>query len=964
MRRAAAGGNSERIGGPSGLMLERFRRAHEAFLESRTAACENRREKLFRDCERLLGELMHEEKYEAATAVSDAILGLLSPEELGKHIRYWDILRARAVDEKMKTEIMPLLRLGRWAAADARYVEIAGLDDKGVYAHARSEEVERQRHETETSAKKQTVIARVRTLLAARFLSADEEMQRDPDFGLLPPEEYGALKVNFIRAWAKQRLGLDLDNQQAAAVAAVRGDVEVVARAGSGKTRTLVSRALFLQLHCEVPPQAILLLAFNKAAADEMSERLKHALDGRTPPHVMTFHALAHALVHPEEDLLYDNSGTGELGLSRKIQEVVDEHLRSARYRPLIRDVMLAHFRKDWEQIVRGGFHLPAEDLVKWRRALPRETLKGDYVKSLGERVIANTLFEHDIEYKYERGFRWGGTNYKPDFTILLPDGSGVVIEYFGMKGDSDYDEMCQEKRQFWATRSQWHLIEFCPSDIAANGLEGFSRLLLERLAEAGITGMRLSEQETWRRIERRGIDRFTSAMRTFVNRCRKRDCSPSDLGRLVARHEPITEAEDGFLEVAQSVYLGYLQRLEESQQEDFDGLLRRAITCLGEGRTSFVRERGQERGDTRNLRFVLVDEFQDFSELFYGLLQGIRAQNPTAQLFCVGDDWQAINGFAGSDPRFFAEFATKFRETSQAFVSTNYRSPAGVVELGNALMAGRGIPSVASRHDEGWVRAGCLSDFTPSVIEKERHAGDDATPAVLRLVRHLLDRDYDVVMLARRHAVPWYVSYGPDTPEGPHELERFAEHIRSFLPPSDWVRVTAATVHQYKGQEKAAVILLDADERSFPLIHPTWMFLRVFGDTVEQLEAEERRLFYVALTRPQQALVILSDDARRRSPYIVEIRARLEPKPIVWSELSEVAPIDGGWLVVSVSNAYHVHEMLKAAGYSFDGAGKLWHRAFRAEGFDFGELCRQAWAQGSVRIEVRSEGGTLMHAK
>jgi DNA helicase-4 len=864
----------------------------------------------------------------------------------------------------MHTEIRPLLRLGKWTEADALNAQIVCLDDKGVYARARSEEEERRRHEAETCARKQRLTAEVRALLAAQFLSADEEIQRDPDFGLLSPEEYSALKVGFIRKWAKQELGLDLDDQQAGAVAAVRGDVEVVARAGSGKTRTLVARALFLQLHCGVSPQALLLLAFNKAAADEMSERLKRALDERTPPHVMTFHALAHALVHPEEDLLYDNSSSGELGLSREIQQVVDEHLQSARYRPLIRDLMLAHFQKDWEQIVKGGFHLPAEDLVKWRRALPRETLKGDYVKSLGERVIANALFEHDIEYKYERNFRWGGVNYRPDFTILLPDGCGVVIEYFGLKGDSDYDGMCQEKREFWATRSGWRLIEFCPADVAANGVEGFSHLLLERLEEVGVTGKRLSDQEMWRRIERRGIDRFTGAMRTFVNRCRKRDYSASDLGRLVAQHEPITEAEGGFLEVAQSVYSGYLQRLEENQQEDFDGLMRRAIAFLKEGHSSFVRRKGREQGDIRNLRFVLVDEFQDFSELFHGLLQGIRALNSTAQFFCVGDDWQAINGFAGSDLRFFAEFDTQFRDTSRAFVGTNYRSPVGVVELGNALMAGRGIPAVPYRPDKGWVKAGCLSDFFPSVVEEARHAGDEATPAVLRLARHLLDRNCDVVMLARRHAVPWYVNYGPDAPEGPDELERFAEHIRSFLPPSDWGRVTASTVHQYKGREKAAVILLDADERCFPLIHPTWMFLRVFGDTVEQLEAEERRLFYVALTRSQQALAILSDDAKRRSPYMVETRTRLALDAIAWPELSEVATIGGSWLVVTVANAFAVRELLKDSGYRWDNERKLWYRSVMGEGFDFEDLCRQAWAQSGVSIAVHSEDGRLLHAR
>jgi DNA helicase-4 len=161
-----------------------------------------------------------------------------------------------------------------------------------------------------------------------------------------------------------------------------------------------------------------------------------------------------------------------------------------------------------------------------------------------------------------------------------------------------------------------------------------------------------------------------------------------------------------------------------------------------------------------------------------------------------------------------------------------------------------------------------------------------------------------------------------------------------------------------------AAVILLDADERCFPLIHPTWMFLRVFGDTVEQLEAEERRLFYVALTRSQQALAILSDDAKRRSPYMVETRTRLALDAIAWPELSEVATIGGSWLVVTVANAFAVRELLKDSGYRWDNERKLWYRSVMGEGFDFEDLCRQAWAQSGVSIAVHSEDGRLLHAR
>ena len=103
-------------------------------------------------------------------------------------------------------------------------------------------------------------------------------------------EEYEAEKINFVRAWITHLLDKSPDLEQAAAIGAVEGHVQVVARAGSGKTTTLVNRALFLQQHCGVAPDEILLLAFNRKAAEEIRDRLVSNLQGSIP-HVMTFHA-------------------------------------------------------------------------------------------------------------------------------------------------------------------------------------------------------------------------------------------------------------------------------------------------------------------------------------------------------------------------------------------------------------------------------------------------------------------------------------------------------------------------------------------------------------------------------------------------------------------------------------------------------------------------------------------------
>lgn len=92
------------------------------------------------------------------------------------------------------------------------------------------------------------------------------------------------------------------------------------------------------------------------------------------------------------------------------------------------------------------------------------------------------------------------------------------------------------------------------------------------------------------------------------------------------------------------------------------------------------------------------------------------------------------------------------------------------------------------------------MSDFTPFETERTRHNKDKATPALLRLVRRVLDSGHEVVMLLRRNDVPWFVNYPREAATGIDGLERFAEHIRSYLPENDRRRVTASTAHKYKG--------------------------------------------------------------------------------------------------------------------------------------------------------------------
>jgi len=231
---------------------------------------------------------------------------------------------------------------------------------------------------------------------------------------------------------------------------------------------------------------------------------------------------------------------------------------------------------------------------------------------------------------------------------------------------------------------------------------------------------------------------------------------------------------------------------------KDFDGLMQRAADSIAGGETVFDRKSG--RGDLTTLRYICIDEFQDFSDLFYRLVAAIRKQNPRVELFAVGDDWQAINGFAGSDLRFFEHFDQYIGDSRRLYISTNYRSGQSIVGVGNALMAGLGKPAMAHKSaPAGQVLLADVNDFEPSQLELERHPGDVITPVVLRLASAAIAENLDVVLLCRQNRMPWFVNYQALENDGGRGLERFLSMVRKRFPEGQRERITISTAHKYK---------------------------------------------------------------------------------------------------------------------------------------------------------------------
>lgn len=789
----------------------------------------------------------------------------------------------------------------------------------------------------------------IKSVISNNYLKS-EEIILDRYEKLISRNEISELQLKWVASKIDELETASPDEDQLKAIAATEKRVLVTARAGSGKTRTIVNRAIFLTEFCHVDPSEILILAFNRTAAAEVLNRLTSFSPEFEKCHVMTFHALAYGIVHPEEALLIDN--TEQQGSKiLAVESIVKNLLEDKEFADDIMSVMLSFFRTDWQTVKKGGWHLlnDKEQFLNFRRGLSNESMRGETIKSLGEKIIADFLFQHDFDYKYEKYFKWDRP-YRPDFTIELGEDQGVIIEYFGMRGNLEYDKEIFEKQNFWANKPGWKLLSYYPEDLNLDSLEDLEHRIVKDLAELGLNIKRLSDEEIWKRIENRGTYQFTSTVSNSISKIRKRNLSAEQFKDFVDAYIPQDTSELKFLKLLVRIFSKYMEFLEQSDNDDFDGLVNRGVQEIEKDKLGFVRKKTQ--GNLGEIRFIFVDEFQDFSEQFFRLINSILKKNTEASLFCVGDDWQAINSFAGSELKYFSSYSEYFGDVKKYSLVKNYRSGVSIVELSNKVMNGLGVPSLAASEAQGSIRLAELKRRSISSSEDLIYRGDRLTPALTKMLIQLEGKFSVAVLSHNRVSIPYYVRIGEQ--RGSSLLDRFGEKVKSMLPPELSKKVLFSTIHGFKGNEADVVILLDPIERSFPSIHHTWRLQRIFGVSHEGLEEEELRLFYVALTRAAKHLVLICNESKELTPFLSKDSNIENLQPIDWSRIDEIG-IDE--VIVTVRSkgfgTRNISAELKDAKFFYRVESKSWTKYLRAKSFNLQSLQTSNWGAKANDVSV-----------
>ncbi len=410
------------------------------------------------------------------------------------------------------------------------------------------------------------------------------------------------------------------------------------------------------------------------------------------------------------------------------------------------------------------------------------------------------------------------------------------------------------------------------------------------------------------------------SVISNFISRAGQKYPGPAGFRRLHAAvlhyrtlHRsnllPEVQRKVFFHKIAFAVYRDYLEFLaKRSTPErpviDFNILMTLATETLQKASQSPETEASATAGCAQNvnqacqnLRYIMVDEYQDFSYLFLSIMAALRALCPAAHLFAVGDDWQAINRFAGSDVNYFLEFAKFFPEDATNLpLATNYRSARHIVNYANNFMLRiydpEALPARTFRVQKGkviWKKL-CKLPFNASDYDGDRLFDGRYIELVMRNIpKKLLDPDDpNTPTLAHLRAarllkqLTKIIARSPDQPFlllhrhnftstlgfDLHSLRKCLKILlveKSILSPTAFEsQIRLMTMHKSKGLECENVILLEFNQDIVRGAHPHATIFGLFGDTRSAEVADQSRLIYVALTRAKSRLFLITNDEKR----------------------------------------------------------------------------------------------------
>lgn len=668
--------------------------------------------------------------------------------------------------------------------------------------------------------------------------------------------------------------GKSLDEQQQDVVVSAEDNTLVLAGAGSGKTLTIAGKVKYL---CEVKKVAsseILLIAFTRKSAEEMTERISKRLG--IPITATTFHKLGLDILKKARnesiDVLEDTTKfvnqyfETELLSQPESVKLLLEYFAYYLHIPANMDEFASlgeayAYEKgmDFETIKSKFDRTQFVDSSAAENRESKHTMRGEQVKSLEEVSIANFLFLNGVRYEYESKYPYQTNDahfkvYRPDF--YLPD-YNIYIEHFGVNKNGKLPWLSEIEEKKYIEGMAWKRQQH-----RANGtklLETYSYyttqgVLLERLEallrENGVKLKEIDYREVFDSIYQTQSDAYFSEFKklccTFIVLFKSNAYNVGDLEELRIKKTRYLNSYFQrrialFLLLIKPLLQGYDRYLANNRMIDFSDMINMAADAV---RSGFKVE---------PYKYVIIDEYQDISVARYKLVKAILDQTH-AKLLCVGDDWQSIYRFAGSDISLFTDF-NKFYSGKSAVMKLErtYRNSQELINVAGKFiqMNPRQMKKqlVSSKRIAHPITFWMYDDNPFRTLEK----------ALLEIVSNYEGQS---ILLLGRTA---YDSAMLDASGLFYERKsKASEHYVFKKSPN--TPITFLTVHRAKGLEADNVILLNFQNSTlgFPnKISDDPMLELVLSNSDSYLFGEERRLFYVAMTRTKNRFYVLTDNNR-----------------------------------------------------------------------------------------------------
>lgn len=673
--------------------------------------------------------------------------------------------------------------------------------------------------------------------------------------------------------------GLELDFDQRKAILCETKSNLVVAGAGAGKTLTICGKVKYLLDNKYCAPDDILLLSYSKASAEDLAQKVQKV---NNDIKVKTFHALGLEILNCyrgtkntveeqftsiirkyfEEELLKDNDAMKEAlefyGTFLQGHEEVTKQYES--------DGEL------FEDLKKKDYRTLKDRLKELNEEKSFETVKKETVKSYEELVIANFLFINGVKYQYEKAYKFDTSTpdkrqYTPDFYLSDYD---IYIEHYGIDRNYHTPQYTKEKEQEYIKGIEWkrathiqyntkcietYSYEFSEGTIFVN--------LLQKLADNGVKCNPLDDKQIADALKTvfHGQE-FLSLLNlivTFLNLYKAKYSDESGFKELEKKNlysEYENERAKRFIKICRKAFLYYRSELKQQQKIDFDDMILQVINIIG---------------DIYGYRYkyIIVDEFQDISQSRLKFLKKL-IEHGNSKLFAVGDDWQSIYRFAGCDVNIFLNFCNLFEDAKINYITTTHRNSAELQAVVEPFITAN--PEQFKKH--------IVSDIHQDKPVRIVYYNRDKTEAFMKALDEIykINHAANVLVLGRnRHDITHITKKDMG----------FEKFVKGLPDKFNNFKMEYKTVHQSKGIESDFVILISGDDayNGFPnKMEDDRLIDLILGERSRFLYAEERRLFYVALTRTRSIVYILSNK-KEPSVFVEEIEQTVEVENLIGQE-------------------------------------------------------------------------------